>query len=818
VVKRAVLFVAFAFGAVFLAAASPAAAQDRDTIPIVSGDTAALRKLAEQKLGRGVSAAEVIARLRESGMTRSEVRARLRMAGQDPDLADRYFDIIENGGRAPSGDVPAESLLALSRIGIELQDSIGSVRRDTTLFADSTRAQRTANDTSTAGLEVFGLRVFRNATTQFSPEYFGPVDAGYRLGPGDQITLILTGDVEETYPLTITREGLLFIPRVGQVPVNNLTLGELRDVLYTRLGRVYSGVSRSPDATTRFEVAIGRLRTNQIFITGDIAAPGSYQVSSVAGLFNALYQAGGPTANGSFRNVEVWRGGRMIHTADLYDFLVRGNGRSDIRLVQGDRVFVPPVGTQVTITGAVRRPAIYEIRPDETVDDALQFAGGLSAAALAHRIQIDRILPPEQQTPGHYRALVDVNITDLSMHLVDGDILRVFPVTDERRNRVILTGAVETPGLYEWSPGITLWGLLGRADGLDEAAYTPRAHIYRIVESDGSRRLIQATLERDEAGRALQDLQLADGDSIVVFSRAELRNDEFVSIDGMVKQPDTYPLATGMTVRDLVLAAQGFVTGASMLEAEVARMPDPASRTARTAIVYRVPLNPADSAAPGEEAAPFYLQDGDHVFIRRAPGYEETRLVTIVGEVHAPGTYVLQSRGERLSNLIERAQSLTSEAYAPGIHVIRDSTVVAADLRKGLLDPTSQNNILLENGDSIIVPALDQTVTINGAVAFETKAIYVPGRELSWYLEQAGGTSATADRGRISVTYPNGQTRVVKRGLFRSGELPVEPGSVILVPERPEGVTGTDWGAIISRASAVLGTIATLLIAINAVK
>jgi polysaccharide biosynthesis/export protein len=398
---------------------------------------------------------------------------------------------------------------------------------------------------------IFGRALFRRTTTQFQPILSGPVDADYRLGPGDELVLFLTGDVELGYVLDVNREGYVIIPDVGQLFVNGLTLGELRSRLYERLGRVYSGVRRGPEATTQFQVSLGRLRANQVYLIGEVEWPGSYQVSAVATVFNALYTAGGPTRQGSFRRIEVRRGGRVVREVDIYDYLLRGDSRGDIRLEQGDIVFVPMAGAQVQIEGAVRRPAIYELRPEEGLRDLLAQAGGLKADAVVRRIQIDRILPPERRRPGVDRVLVDVDIYEVArpegerIALHDGDIVQVFGVSEERRHRVSITGKVRRPGTYEWIPGGTLWDLIDRADGLDERAYTARAHIFRLNEADGSRRLIQAPLLADESGRALRDVALADRDSVVVLSREELSNPQTVAIDGFVKNPGTYALAEG---------------------------------------------------------------------------------------------------------------------------------------------------------------------------------------------------------------------------------------------------------------------------------
>ncbi len=336
-----------------------------------------------------------------------EVRARLQQYGYDPALADQYFDVIERGAEPPRVKAPESFIRALSRIGVAVNNRRPSI--SDTLAADSLLADSVGDKTEAEPdtLEVFGVRLFKRNSREFEPVTFGPVDPGYRLGPGDEVTIVLTGDVEDAYPLMVSREGMLFIPTVGQVSVNGLTLAQLEDRLYSVLGRVYSGVRRSADATTRFQVSLGELRTNQIFVIGDVARPAAYQVSSVGTVLNALYRAGGPTTRGSFRNVEIWRGGQIVQHFDLYDYLLRGDSRSDVRLENNDRVFVPPVGSQARLEGSVRRPGIYEVKSGEGIRELVSFAGGLKSDAIARRIQIDRIKPAAQRLPGDNRELID---------------------------------------------------------------------------------------------------------------------------------------------------------------------------------------------------------------------------------------------------------------------------------------------------------------------------------------------------------------------------------------------------------------------------
>jgi polysaccharide export outer membrane protein len=443
------------------------------------------RRTVEQQLGRSVSHAEIIDQLRQAGLSREQVRARLQQMGYDPDLADPYFDAMERGGGAPQGEASGDLLRTLREIGIAVRGAgVDTIPTDGRL-GDSLRVEAVRVDSLAPGeLPIFGRELFQRATSQFQPVVSGPVDPGYRLGPGDQIALILTGDVETAYTLDVTREGYVVIPDVGQVFVNGLTLRELEDRLYTRLGAVYSGVGRGPGATAHFQVSLGKLRTNQVFIIGEVERPGAYQVSSVATAFNALYEARGPNRNGSFRRIEVRRGGEVIRTIDLYDYLLHGDSRDDIRLEQGDVIFVPLVGAQVGIRGAVRRPATYEPGADDGLRDLLRYAGRLEAGAVVRRVQIDRILPPDSRRPGVDRVLVDVELQNLfardgeSIPLRDGDIVQVFSVSDERRNRLTLTGEVNRPGVYEWAPGITIWDVIDRGGGARGAGlYPPRPRL-----------------------------------------------------------------------------------------------------------------------------------------------------------------------------------------------------------------------------------------------------------------------------------------------------------------------------------------------------
>src|SRR3954471_16904407 len=329
-------------------------------------------------------------RLLESGLTPDQVRARLRASGYPENLLDEYLMGADTTRRVRAGPRTLEAVQSLGILSeqetdsLRMQDSALAVSDslqqvlDSLKFAkaDSARADSLADSVRVLqgrGLKLFGLETFRRTSTRFQPAQSGPVDENYRLGSGDVLVLILTGDVEQSYTLNVTREGFIVIPQVGQVYVANLTMGQLEDQLYSRLHRVYSGVRRGANARTKFQISVSRLRNIQVYVVGDVVRPGAYQVSGAGTVLTALYAAGDPTANGSFRRVEVRRGDKLVSSLDLYDYLLQGKNASDVRLQNGDVVFVPVHSAFVKLAGEVTRPAVYEMLQQETLRDLLGF-------------------------------------------------------------------------------------------------------------------------------------------------------------------------------------------------------------------------------------------------------------------------------------------------------------------------------------------------------------------------------------------------------------------------------------------------------------
>jgi protein involved in polysaccharide export with SLBB domain len=687
-----------------------------------------------------------------------------------------------------------------------------------------------------SGYAVFGLDVFRSANTLFDPSLAGPVDANYRLGPGDRLVLILTGDVESSYQLPVTREGFVVIPQVGQVFVANLTLAEFERVLAARLSRVYSGVRADNRGSTQFSVHVARLRSNQVYVVGDVRAPGSYVVSSAGTALTALYAAGGPTINGSLRNVQVRRAGRTMEVLDVYDYLVGGDASRDVRLQTGDVLFVPVHGARARILGEIARPATYEMKPTETLADLLRAAGGFKATASRQRVLIERILPPDERTAtGRDRVTITVSSDALgtasgaAIPLQDGDVVRVFPVAERVRNRIFVDGNVFLRGAQGLSPNMRLSDALRHA-GLKPDTYLGEVLVTRL-RSDSTRVQLRATLA-DTTGAVVNDIPLQEDDQIQVFSLTTFRPVRYVAIGGAVRRSGRVLYREGMTLRDLVLLANGVQEGAYLKEAEIARLPDDRSG-GRTAATIRVPLDstylfergpdgryigPPGMPAPSGGAPDVPLKPYDNVLIMRQPDWGLQRSVTIQGEVKFPGVYTLTNKSERLSDVVKRAGGLTSEAYADGIiFVRRDNNIgrVGVELTSALRRYESADNLILRDGDRISIPPYNAVVTIRGAVNLPSAVAYIRGKGIDYYIGAAGGPTPDADEDHAFVIQPSGKLETVKNHLFLPDRMPKpRPGSIVTVPES-NGRQEESILPLLSGLVQIIGSTVAILVAVT---
>ena len=543
-------------------------------------------------------------------------------------------------------------------------------------------------------------------------------------------------------------------------------------MLYARLGHVYSKLSRAPTATTHFAVEVTNVRVNQVSVVGEVTQPGSYQISALATVMSALYAAGGVTARANMRQIEIRRSDTLAATLDLYDYLLHGTTRSNVRLQSGDVVYVPLHGKRVQVTGAVLRPAVYELKEGEMLPDLLRAAGGFRASAAVDRLTIYRILPPLQRQPGLMpRAALNLALT------------------------------VATPS--------------------NHASTSPAAPGRLAVEDADPLN-----------GVVIPSLPLDNGDSLVVDSIAPLDGVLYVGISGMVNKPGRYPWQEGLTLRDLVLLARGPKIGAYLKDAEIARLPADRAQ-GQLADTLRAPIDstyllerdrtgryigPAGMGFPASGAPEVPLRPYDEVLILKQPDFELPHTIEVRGEVRFPGTYALRSKTDRLTDAIDRAGGLTLQAYANGIRFYRRSGEagrVGLDLTHVLRDRHHRDNIVLADGDSISIPAYSPTVRVEGGVASPRSVTYAQGQGLDYYLSAAGGVSFRGDSRRVYVQQPNGNVRAVHKRPFPFGtSKPVpEPGAVIVVPERDTTGHG-NAGAVLSGLAQILAALTTIVVVV----
>ena len=676
------------------------------------------------------------------------------------------------------------------------------------LTAGSLDMVRSAVTDPTAGAmnprEVFGRNVFRSRALTFEPNENQATPENYRLGPGDEVIIDIWGENERSLREEISPEGNIMVEQVGPVYLNGLTIKEANAKLRGVFGQIYAGVSGDSPAS-EVRVTLGRLRTIQVNVMGEVEMPGTYRLSSFATVFHALYQAGGVTDIGTLRNIRVLRSGREVASVDIYKYLFHGDSKDDIRLEEGDIVLVPSYDLLVEVTGCVKRPMRYEMEAGEPLSQLLAYAGGFTGDAYGREVRVVR-------TMGREHELFNVDSVGYgTFALMDGDSVAVGRVLDRYANRIEVQGAVYRPGMYELGEGThTVRELIGRAEGLREDAFRGRALLFR-ERDDLTPEIVAVDLEGVLSGR-LTDISLRRNDVLVVSSVHDLEDRGGFTIGGEVARPGVYPYAAHTTVEDLIVQAGGLLDGASTVKVEVSRrLKDPKSTTPSNGVgkVYAFSLKEGlvvDGEA-GFELAPF-----DVVEVRRSPGYRPQRQVVLDGEVVFTGNYTLIRKNERLSDLVKRAGGITDDAYVRGGRLIRrmneeeravrdaalraaqqnrgadsvsleklmadDYYAVGIELDKALSNPGSDYDVVLREGDRLVVPEYVSTVKINGDVMYPNTTVYLKDKRVKYYIAQAGGYGARAKRNKAYIVYMNGRVARVK------GRAKVEPGCEIIVPSK----------------------------------
>lgn len=659
---------------------------------------------------------------------------------------------------------------------------------------------------ATSPREVFGRNVFRSRSLTFEPNENQATPENYKLGPGDEVIIDIWGENERSLREEISPEGNIMIEQVGPVYLNGLTIkaanAKLRDVF----GQIYAGVTGERPAS-EVRVTLGRLRTIQVNVMGEVETPGTYRLSSFATVFHALYRAGGVTPIGGLRDIRVMRGGREAARVNVYAYLLEGRQEDDIRLEEGDVVVVPPYELLVDITGKVKRPMYYEMKRGETLSRLLDYAGGFTGDAYGKELRVVRKTGREYQ-------LYNVRERNFGgWTLEDGDAVTVGSVLDRFANRVEVRGSVYREGMYELSDEMrTVRSLIERAEGLKGDAFTARAQLLR-ERDDLSQELIPLELSDIMSGTS-EDVPLRRNDVLIVPSIHELEDRGGFTIGGEVARPGVYPYVEHTTIEDLIVQAGGLLDGASTVKVEVARRLKDAKSTTSSKDVGKVYSFSLKDGLAVDGGAGFELSPFDVVEVRRSPGYQPQRRVLLEGEVVFSGGYTLIQKNERLSDLVKRAGGVTDDAYVRGGRLIRrmndeeravrdaalraarqnrgadsisleklqteDYYTVGIELDKALSNPGSDYDMVLREGDRLIVPEYVSTVKINGDVMYPNTVLYMEGKPLKYYIAQAGGYGARAKRSKAYIVYLNGRVARV------TGRAKVEPGCEIIVPSKRE--------------------------------
>ena len=689
----------------------------------------------------------------------------------------------------------------------------------------------TAQSDRAASRLVYGRDVFTSRSLTFEPNENMATPRNYRLGPGDELIIDIWGTNEATIRQEISPEGNIMISQIGPVYLNGLTISEAGTKIREVLSRKYAGVS-GDNPESQIRVTLGQIRTIQVNVMGEVAVPGTYRLSSFSTVFHALYRAGGVSSIGSLRNIRVMRGGREAARVDVYEYLLKGSMSDDIRLEEGDVILVPAYEQLVNIDGNVKRPMYYEMKAGETLAALFNYAGGFSGDAYTKEVRVVR------RTGRENRLFSVEEASYASWQVEDGDAVTVGAILDRFANRVEIRGAVYRPGMYELGGTLnTVRELVARAEGLTGDAFQSRVLLTRERE-DLTHEVIAIDLEGVLSGR-LPDIPLQREDVLVIPSIHELEAKGAFTVSGEVSRPGVYPYAENTTLEDLLVQAGGLLESASTVKVDVSRrLKDPASQESGKEIskvfTFSVKEGYVIDGTPG-----FLLEPFDVVEVRRSPGYQIQRRVTIAGEAVFAGGYTLTTKNERLSDLVKRAGGLTQEAYVRGGRLIRqmneeeraqrqaaldmalmnsgsdsvsvaklrlsDRYTVGIELDKALAHPGSDYDVVLREGDYLYIPEYISTVKITGEVQFPNTVTYLAGKGVSYYIDQAGGYGKMAKKRRAYVVRMNGTVTRLKR--FRKGQ--IEPGSQIIVPSKKER-KGMSVAEIMSltTSAASLGTMA----------
>lgn len=680
--------------------------------------------------------------------------------------------------------------------------------------------------------KIFGRDIFWSRNLTFSPDYNMPTPSNYILGSGDVLFIDVTGSATANHELEVSPDGTILVPEAGIINVAGMTVEAARQRINNHLAQYISGIE---DGSSKVTVSLGNVRSIKVNIIGEALLPGTYTLPSLATLFNAIYAAGGVSDIGSLRDIKLIRDGKQIASLDVYDYLIKGKQEVNMGLKDNDMIVINPYENLVSAAGKVKRPIRYEMRKNETVADLINYSGGFTGDAYTEIVSVDR-------KAGRKKSIYSVPVKEFAeFTLADGDSITISEVIDKYENRLNVSGAVWRPGDYQFDDSTnTVLKLISRAQGLRGDALLSRSQIIR-QRPDMEFEVISIDLGALINGR-LPDVELQAEDMLSIPAINSLKETQNISVKGEVNHPDTVmPYRYNMTIQDAVMLAGGLKESASLARIEVVRRvknPHATSSDGRIAEVFSFTI-PEDMVIDPATAG-FTLEPFDQIYIRPSPGYSSQLSVFVQGEVIFPGEYVISSSYDRVTDLINKAGGMAPEAYPKGAYINRKVTQdrlarirtleslsnrgksvlgdtimtgkvkegdyypVAIDLVSILTNPSGTDNLILQQGDQLVIPKYNSTVTISGAVLYPCVVSYIEGDKIKDYVVKGGGYANRAKK-RPFIIYANGMPLSRKAGLNPR----VEPGCEIVVPQK-EAKRGMGAGEIMSMTSSMVSVLAVI--------
>ncbi len=648
--------------------------------------------------------------------------------------------------------------------------------------------------------KVFGRDIFNNKMLTFEPNMNIATPQNYRLGPGDAVFIDIYGASQKTVQSTVSPDGTVTIEGFGPVQVAGMTVAQANAQLRSTLGSRYS--------SSQIRLTVGQTRTIMVNVMGEVKAPGTYTLSAFASVFHALYMAGGVNDLGTLRNIKVYRNSQLISTVDIYDYILNGKLTGNVRLAENDVIVVGPYDCLVNITGKVKRPMFYEMRRNESVGTLLKYAGGFTGDAYTKSVRLVR-------KTGREFSVYNVDEFDMSsFHLADEDSVSVDSILPRFSNMVEVKGAVFRPGMYQVGGNITtVRELLESCEGVTEEAFTAHAVMHRMKE-DRTLQVIAVDVDGIMKG-TVPDIALKPNDVLFIPTKQEMMEEQTITIHGEVQYPGVYKYADNETLEDFVLQAGGLKQTASMVKVDVARrVSNPKAFQTDSIIARTYSFSLKDGFVIDGEPG-FTLMPFDEVYVRKSPGFYQQQNVVVEGEVMFSGTYTLERKNQRLSDIIKAAGGVNDRAYTKGARLERrftpeermrtesllkmaktqsgskdtidvkkidigDVYYVGIELDKALAQPGCDEDVVLREGDRLIVPQYTSTVKISGDVMYPNTVGYQKGKKAGYYIDQAGGWGNRAKKSHTFIIYMNGKVARVAHNAKP------EPGCEIFVPSKAE--------------------------------